>query len=580
MVRYSQIRPGISCNSKEILPSSVATEVSPKNRVTINSETFGSALNFISQYAGLFVCSTQMKPTFIIYTKERHNGDSHSRPSDCGHTEPGGQLHLVLDPLPPSCRTSDVTVDSLAPELLKMIFEMACADNATEALPMSKSTLGTANKLSHVCRLWRDIALDTPSLWTTIDRFHDKIDNFVSRSKSLPVYLNLEAEGENALAEINFPVWLQRYSDRLHGIFAEGSSETVQNLLQSVGMSLPKLVSLDLRVLSEEFVLLPTSTPNLRRLFLYHVSVNLDAYANLTHLTLEGLYSGTPKAADVVHLLRKCPRLSVLCLYGLELEVVDSGVGEWDGVVELAQLQTLEFQQLAMDTTAYLLSRIKVPLCAPLVHHCHNYPSSDQELWLEIVADRYIVLGASTQSPNGICTFRVDLPYNSRRAFSDIKIVMSAVDTSTVVSLLFVAPSELYAPPSVDAWLALLARLPSLIVITLSMPRQWIETFVKALCSHEPVVLCPSLEILTIMDIDVYDLAACADLGQIIWDYLHARVQSDVRLLELLRLHCGHGDCLNWERVTKTFESCVSCCLLYLNSCEVCSLSFRTRLWR
>ena len=521
-----------------------------------------------------------MKPTSIIYTKERHNGDSYNHPSDCDHAESGDQLPSVLDTLPSSCRTSHVTVDSLAPELLKSIFEMACADNATGALPMSKSALGTANKLSHVCRFWRDIAVNTPSLWVTIDRFHDQIENFVSRSKSLPVYLNLEAEGENALAEIKFPVWLQRYSDRLRGIFAEGSSATIQNLLQSVAMSLPKLVSLDLRVLSEEFVVVPTSTPNLRRLFLYHVSVDLDTYADLTHLTLQGLYSSTPKAADVVRLLRKCPQLSVLCLYGIELEVTDSGVGERDDVVELAQLQTLEFQQLAMDTTAYLLSRIQVPLCAPLVRNCHNYPSSDQELWLEIVADRYIVLGASTQSPNGICTFRVDLPYNSRRAFSDIKTVMSAVDTSTVVSLLFVAPSELYAPPSVDAWLALLSRLPSLAVITLSMPRQWTATFIKALCGHEPEVLCPSLEILTVMDIDAYDFVACADLGKFIWDYLHARVQSGVGLLRLFRLHCGHGDSLNWERVTRKFESCVSFCLLYLHICEVFSLAFRIRLWR
>ena len=517
-----------------------------------------------------------MKPESIVYTDGRNDsGDDLTHPIACNHdTEPDdlrGHLSLMADLPPPCCRTLGPTIDSLAPELLKLIFEVACADSATEdvdnnltqAATIQTSVLYTAMKLSHVCKFWRDVALATPSLWATIDRFHEQIENFVSRSKNLPICLNLKAEAESVVADIIFPVWLQHYSARVHEISAEGSTSTVQNLLQSVGMSLPKLVSLDLRALGEDFVALRTSTPNLRRLFLNHVSVNLDAYADLTHLTLEGLYSGAPKAADLVSLLRKCPRLSGLCLYGLELEVADGGVGEMDDVVELTQLQTLEFQQLAVDTTAYLLSRIRVPLCAPLVRNCHNCPSSDQELWLEIVADRYIVLGASTQSPNGICTFRVDLPYNSHRAFSDIKVVMSAVDTSTVVSLLFVASSELYAPPSIDAWLALLAQLPSLTAITLSIPRQWTETFIKALCSHEEV-LCASLDILTIMDIDIYDSVACADLGQIVWDYLNARVQSGVGLLELLRLHCGHGDCLNWEGVAKKFESCVRCCLLYL----------------
>jgi hypothetical protein len=137
------------------------------------------------------------------------------------------------------------------------------------------------------------------------------------------------------------------------------------------------------------------------------------------------------------------------------------------------------------------------------------------------------------------------------------------VDTSTVVSLLFDAPSVLYAPPSIEVWLAFLARLPSLIAITLSMPRAWIETFIKALCNHEPEVPCALLEILTIMDVDTYDAVAYANLGQITWDYLHARAQS-VGLLELLQLHCGHGDDLDWNRVTKKFGSCVSCCLLPL----------------
>ena len=542
---------------------------------SLRSNLLPSLTSFLNLQARLF-CPTQMEQANTIPTYGRHVSDQIIHSATCDYLEPDElrqQPSLMFRSSSPSCRAPGSTIDSLAPELLRLIFEQACEGSATdqsctkETYRTQKSALDVSVKLSHVCRFWREVALATPSLWATIDRFHDGFENFVRRSKGYPIRLNIEAwyeEESFAFTEISFPGWLQHYSSRIHQIFAEGPAETIQNLLDRVGTSLPELVSLDLRGFDQDIALVRTYTPNLRRLFLNRVSTNLNSYTDLTHLTLQGLYYGTHVlAAELVNLLRNSPRLLLLGLSALDLDVADGDVGEIGDVVELAQLQTLNFEELTTNSTIYLISRIRVPPCAPLADNGYNCPPSDQELSLEIFSQRDVVLGACMHSPNGICTFHVELTYSSQRIFSDIKITLSALDTSTMVSLIFIAPSVLYTPPSVDVWFAFLARLPSLAAITLSMPGSWIETFVKALCNHEPGVPCCSLETLTIMDTDPYDAVAYTNLGRITWDYLHARAQS-VGLLDLLRLHCGHGDKLMWERVTRDFESCVSYCSFHM----------------
>jgi hypothetical protein len=494
----------------------------------------------------------------------RHDNDDLASPSP-DDREPNDIRHqpssVLLSPCP-SSRIPDSTAGSLAPELLQLIFEEACADHTTQAShddEDGKSALDTSIKLSHVCTFWREVALNTPSLWITIDRFSEEFEIFVNRSKGLSISIHVRASPiSTAPVEIKFPAWLQNSSSRVREISAVGSAETVQNLFQRVGISLPALVSLKLRVFEDNFAIPQISTPNLRRLNLRQVSARFGDYAGLTHLTLLSLYSEI-KAAELISLLTKCPRLFVLSLIGVDLNVAGGHVWRINDVVELAHLQRLNFEQVAMSTVVYLLSRICVPSCAPLVRKCYTSPSPDKESGIEVVACSHIALGGKIKHPDPIITFHVGFPHDSRDVFSDVNIPMTAVDTSVVTSLLFVAPSSLYAePPPVDAWINFLARLPSLTGITTDMPRKWTENFIMGLCNNEPEILCPQLNSLTIIDVDRHEPPARADLRKLAWQYLNARVQSGADVLENLALPWGMGDDLDWDAVTRVYVYYVS----------------------
>ncbi|KAG6825215.1 hypothetical protein H0H92_004379 [Tricholoma furcatifolium] len=191
---------------------------------------------------------------------------------------------------------------------------------------------------TQVCRTWRDVALNTPRLWSHIDVCDVKLAReCLLRSAEVPIHI------ASTPGLWNFPpatppeddplVSLNSHAHRVQSISTLLFPEDLSHLFDFLGPSLPSLTSLTLRVppVSSNFVLegLPTSLPSLRKLRLGSVSVPWDMLchhtftsgstcAGLTHLELSGLVSGE---APTLHQLLEIFRASQ-CLEEIRLEHV------------------------------------------------------------------------------------------------------------------------------------------------------------------------------------------------------------------------------------------------------------------
>ncbi|KAF8880436.1 hypothetical protein BD779DRAFT_1473887 [Infundibulicybe gibba] len=75
---------------------------------------------------------------------------------------------------------------SFPPELLAEIFAQFID------MMMNYGLTPVPLMLMGICSQWRRIVLDTPRLWTKILTLHPMIDSWISRSKALPLYLDLD----------------------------------------------------------------------------------------------------------------------------------------------------------------------------------------------------------------------------------------------------------------------------------------------------------------------------------------------------------------------------------------------------
>ena len=87
-------------------------------------------------------------------------------------------------------------INQLPHEILSIIFKYSFEQKERcynhETLFLVSEILAFELQISHVCRLWRNIALDTPSLWTNISVItteslpYERVVAHLERSKSLP----------------------------------------------------------------------------------------------------------------------------------------------------------------------------------------------------------------------------------------------------------------------------------------------------------------------------------------------------------------------------------------------------------
>ncbi|KAA1468830.1 hypothetical protein DENSPDRAFT_834287 [Dentipellis sp. KUC8613] len=114
------------------------------------------------------------------------------------------ELHVLVN-LAKSVRNTMVAISVLPPEILSAIFER-CAENEP-MLPPRRCLIPTESlgwvKITHVCRYWRDTALDHQALWATISfSLPQWTQELVVRSRSAPVILEYSATDGHLLPPI------------------------------------------------------------------------------------------------------------------------------------------------------------------------------------------------------------------------------------------------------------------------------------------------------------------------------------------------------------------------------------------
>ena len=89
----------------------------------------------------------------------------------------------------------------LPPEILSSVFEFAAQDQ-----------LAVSVHISHVCRSWRNLAIGTPRLWTTIELCGsvERVDALLERSKAALLDIRMHPDVENDWQ--NCPILIQSVS--------------------------------------------------------------------------------------------------------------------------------------------------------------------------------------------------------------------------------------------------------------------------------------------------------------------------------------------------------------------------------
>ncbi|KAH9931276.1 uncharacterized protein B0H18DRAFT_990893 [Fomitopsis serialis] len=235
-------------------------------------------------------------------------------------------------------KAMDVTL-RLPTEILRLVFQSYLVQSS-DVVP-----------LTHVCRRWRDIAINMPELWTTIDDTNRiPYECHAARSGVLPLKFFVADEPES---HPDVPRWLRAHANTIqefHSVEACGSTRyDWRKLLRTF---LPNLRIATLTMPSDERTFkLFGGTISLQELSMQSLDwLPTNHFPNLTRFYLTHWAGHGP---DLLNFLKNCPNLvdSLWCMLPSE------GV-----VVELPHLRRLTFEDADEDN----VQRLLLCICA----HC------------------------------------------------------------------------------------------------------------------------------------------------------------------------------------------------------------------
>lgn len=329
-------------------------------------------------------------------------------------------------------RSSRVSVESLPPEILLYIFFLLICDTAKPDHSPSFPSSTNVILVTHICRAWRNLALDAPDLWSSIIATNPtRTAEFLKRSKQalLDIYL------PQSLSEAFYPMF-DNIHDRIRSLVIQFASfTTAMRIAKQLSREcMPHLETLHLtyhsgppdelllpgqsRVISfhgDDDPSQPSPTPSLRslRLFPTLLSWNSSIYSNLSVLDIDGTKIAAPTEERVLQILQRCPGLAK---FGLRVKGdlagprISSADGAWD--VNLPLLSSFALETVSTVCAESLLSHLILPSCttfllklddtshvisSPLPRLCP--PSSDRIPALTSLTENAVLKGIS---PNEI----------------------------------------------------------------------------------------------------------------------------------------------------------------------------------
>ncbi|EIM81840.1 uncharacterized protein STEHIDRAFT_171490 [Stereum hirsutum FP-91666 SS1] len=276
-------------------------------------------------------------------------------------------------------------IDRVPPEVLLQIFSWATLIDK----PMSRY-LGWVQTVTHVCQLWRHIALESATLWTTIrtDMGTKWAEEMLRRSRSATVEIH-----HSSWSTLPWDDFLDRYlalPDNLQSIRVIDLRGQEQ-LLEYLSAPAPSLETLKIihydvfGVRPDNSLALPSNifashAPRLQEIYLSHCSIPWDSpifHHNLILLTIHVQISETtPSVSQFEGLLRRTPILEELTIAHAIPSASSSRLRSVDPVVELLQLKVLSLCGDIPDMLQ-VLERVAIPPTTTLKLICHPLFDAD-----------------------------------------------------------------------------------------------------------------------------------------------------------------------------------------------------------
>jgi len=296
-------------------------------------------------------------------------------------------------------RNNLADVDNLPDEILVEIFrQLAFVDRPFFAVdPIEKKSLKVRTSwlaVARVCRRWRNIALDTPKLYSIIDARNTAITRmFLKRSRNIPVDIYMQSISLSTNVDGIMTEIMPHFS-RVREFQFRARYQSMLALMSHIeSLAAPMLETLHLEqtavrrmlALNEAIVIhniFGSRTPTLRRLYLAHISIPWTSpiYAGLTELHLLLQHPSTsPSVGTFVRVLENCPLLEALTLVRAGPSV-HSDLLEYPPplqTVELAPLLELYLQLSRPIDTQYVIAHLVIPPAATITVFCQL--DSDQD---------------------------------------------------------------------------------------------------------------------------------------------------------------------------------------------------------
>ncbi|TDL23895.1 hypothetical protein BD410DRAFT_786563 [Rickenella mellea] len=249
-------------------------------------------------------------------------------------------------------RNTFAKISRLPPELMAKIFYIITISKWDGCLPCKRFAF------TRVCRLWREVALNSPLLWThtNVSRC-DEFEEFIRRSKTvpfscrLPLVSNSCLEPRAILSSQIFGLLLDQVP-RLHELLIH-TSFLIRNepLSEVFSLHAPRLEKLQINGQHssgsiQRISLLSSHYPNLKKLHINGASMdyNFGCFRGLRTLTISHLTSPhSPTLKELLSVLQASPDLKSLALQNLALKLPKELTPGDIPAISLLKLQHLLF---------------------------------------------------------------------------------------------------------------------------------------------------------------------------------------------------------------------------------------------
>ncbi|KDQ11131.1 hypothetical protein BOTBODRAFT_57661 [Botryobasidium botryosum FD-172 SS1] len=270
-------------------------------------------------------------------------------------------------------------------DVLAQIFRLVEQPDDDRHLLSARAPLNIAQ----VSRQWRDIAFDTPNLWSKIDVMNAHMaEIFLARSKAalLDIELTRPYPADAFTRNIchahtrrmknlqGFMDSLRPHMDRWRSFMLHGESFMKQGVLGAALTSpAPQLARLS--IMSADFSserglplnnLFDDHAPRLRDITFRGLSPPLDSpiFTGLTHLCLSYIHYPDAPIQLFIQNLAACPLLRALVVKNVSFTPIDDSLPQSDSTpVSLPSLEDVRFQ-VGGRFTRYILDHVQLPLSA------------------------------------------------------------------------------------------------------------------------------------------------------------------------------------------------------------------------